>query len=97
MHVVVDGRSVLNAADLHRRLAGAFGYGPYYRHDLADLHRRLTAGDPRPVQLVWTHTGSIRMALGADGYEQFVMTLAEIEARDEGRRWNERFIFRLLE
>ena len=36
MHVVIDGRFVLDEADLHRRLAGALGYGPYYRHDLDD-------------------------------------------------------------
>ncbi|UQU63359.1 barstar family protein [Couchioplanes caeruleus] len=97
VNVVIDGRFVLSAADLHHRLAGALGYGPYYRHDLADLRRHLAAGDPRPVQLVWTHAESIRMALGTSAYEQIVATLTEIEAGDEGRRWNERFIFRVFD
>ncbi|GGQ79011.1 barstar family protein [Couchioplanes azureus] len=97
MNVVIDGRFILDEADLHRRLAGALGYGPYYSHDLSDLGRRLAAGDPRPLQLVWTYAGSLRLALGLELYERYVRTLEEIEATDAGRGWNERFIFRVFE
>ncbi|WP_306214284.1 barstar family protein [Actinoplanes sp. RD1] len=97
MNVVIDGRLVLDEADLHRRMAGAFGYGPCYRRDLDDLRRRLGAGDPRPVQLVWTHSGSIRMALGVVAYETLVEALEQIEAGDAGLGWRDRFVFRLLE
>ncbi len=97
MDVVIDGRFVLDETDLHRRLAGALGYGPYYRRDLDDLRVHLTAGDPRPVRLVWTHVGSIRLALGSEAYEETVRALQQIEAHDAGRDWNERFVFRLLE
>ncbi|GAA3940731.1 barstar family protein [Actinoplanes auranticolor] len=97
MNVVIDGRFVLNEADLQRRLAGAFGYGPFYRHDLDDLRDRLAAGDPRPVQLVWIHPEAIKLALGVALYDNYVSTLERIEAADEGRSWNERFVFRVLE
>ncbi|MEV8507883.1 barstar family protein [Actinoplanes sp. NPDC051475] len=97
MHVVIDGRFVLDEADLHRRLAGALGYGPYYRHDLDDLCARLSAGDPRPLQLVWIHVGSLCMALGVLVFDRYVAILEEIEAADTGRRWPDRFVFRVFE
>jgi RNAse (barnase) inhibitor barstar len=96
MKVIIDGRFVLDEADLHRRLAGAFGYGPYYRHDLDSLRERLSAGDPRPVELVWICAESIRMALGTAVFDTFVATLEQIAADDEGRDWPERFVFRLF-
>jgi RNAse (barnase) inhibitor barstar len=83
--VVIDGRFVLNEADLHRRLAAALGWGPRYRHDLDDLRDHLTGGHPRPVRLVWMHPESIRIALGVAAFEEFVRTLTEIEANDAGR------------
>ncbi|MFI5491835.1 barstar family protein [Actinoplanes sp. NPDC051859] len=97
MNVVIDCRSVLDEADLHRRLSGALGYGPYYRHNLDDLSRKLAAGDPRPLQLVWIHAGSLRLALGLELYNRYVRTLAAIETADTGRGWNERFVFRVFE
>ncbi|ROP29393.1 barstar family protein [Couchioplanes caeruleus] len=97
MNVVIDGRFILDEADLHRRLAGALGYGPYYCHDLDDLGRRLASGDPRPLQLVWIYAASLRLALGLELYDRYVRTLEEIEATDVGRDWNERFIFRVFE
>jgi RNAse (barnase) inhibitor barstar len=97
MKVIIDGRFVLDEADLHRRLAGAFGYGPYYRHDLDALRERLTAGDPRPLELVWIHAETIRMALGRARFDTFVATLDQVAAEDEGRDWTGRFVFRLFE
>lgn len=97
MNVVIDGRFVLNEADLHRRLADALGYGPHYRYDLDDLddlddlRKYLNAGDPRAVRLVWVHPESIRIALGVAAYDDFVSTLEEIEAKDAGR-----LVFRTL-
>ncbi len=97
MKVVIDGRFVLDEADLHRRLAGAFGYGPYYVHDVQCLRERLLAGDPRPVQLTWIHAAAIRLALGRQAFERFVAVLEEAEERDAGKTWAERFVFRLYE
>ncbi len=97
MNVVIDGRFLLNEADLQRRLAGAFGYGPYYRYGLDDLREHLAAGDPRPVQLVWIHAEAVKLALGVPLYDAYVRTLHQIEAADEGKPWNERFVFRILE
>ncbi|AGZ40052.1 barstar family protein [Actinoplanes friuliensis] len=97
MNVVIDGRFVLNEADLQQRLAGAFGYGPYYRHDLDDLRDHLAAGDPRPVQLVWIHAEAVRLALGAALFDSYVAVLEAIAAQDEERDWNDRFVFRLLD
>jgi RNAse (barnase) inhibitor barstar len=95
--VIIDGRFVLDEGDLHRRIAGAFGYGPFYRHDLESLRERLAAGDPRPVQLTWIHVATIRMALGRYRYDQFVDVLEAIEAGDAGKNWDERFVFNLLD
>ena len=97
MNVVIDGRFVLNEADLQRRLAGALGYGPYYRYDVDDLRDHLVAGDPRPVQMVWIHAEAVKLALGVPIYDSYVGTLTEIAAADEGRGWGERFVFRILE
>ena len=97
MHVVIDGRFILNEADLHRRLAGALGYGPYYRHNLEDLCERLADNDPRPLQLVWIHAGSLRMALGVSRFDEYIAALERMEAEDAARGWNERFVFRVFE
>jgi RNAse (barnase) inhibitor barstar len=95
--VIIDGRFVLDEADLHRRLAGAFGYGPMYRHDLDSLTARLAAGDPRPVQLTWIHGSTIRMAIGTAAFEAFVTVFERIEAQDTGKEWPQRFVFRLFD
>ena len=97
MKGVIDGRCVLNEYDLHRRRAGAFGYGPRYTHDVEALRERLSAGDPRPVELVWIHGEAIRMAVGAAAYTELVGLLEGIEADDQERDWTDRFVFRLLE
>ena len=97
MKVVIDGRFVLDEADLHRRLAGAFGYDPLYRHDLGSLTAHLAAGDPRPVQLTWIHTSTIRMAIGTATFDELVGALKRIEAQDEGKDWPQRFVFRLFD
>jgi RNAse (barnase) inhibitor barstar len=97
VQVIIDGRFVLDEADLHHRIAGALGYGSFPSHDIESLRGRLAAGDPRPVQLVWINASAIRMALGQARFEKFVATLEMIEALDTGKPWRERFVFRLLE
>ncbi|MGK5684798.1 barstar family protein [Actinoplanes sp. URMC 104] len=97
MRVVIDGRFVLDEADLHRRLAGAFGYGPAYRPGLSSLRERLAAGDPRPVELIWISAPSLRMALGRAAFDALVAALERIEAADAGRTWHDRFVFRVLD
>ena len=97
MITVIDGRCVLDEAALHRRLAGAFGYGPLYRPSVRALGERLLAGDPRPLTLTWTHGPAIRLALGSARFDRFVATLDRVEALDAGKSWADRFIFRLLD
>ncbi|MBM2623193.1 barstar family protein [Actinoplanes sp. LDG1-06] len=95
--MIIDGRFVLDEADLHRRLAGAFGYGPSYRPGLEELRERLAAGDPRPVQLTLIHAGTIRMALGRAAFEALVAALEEIEAEDEAKSWDRRLVLRVFD
>ncbi|MEU8817924.1 barstar family protein [Actinoplanes sp. NPDC048796] len=95
--VVIDGRFVLDEADLQTRLAGAFGYGPFYGRDLAALRDRLTAGDPRPLELTWIHADAIRLALGGAAFRAYLTVFQAIEVADERKPWDERFIFRLFE
>ncbi|MFF5082514.1 barstar family protein [Actinoplanes sp. NPDC000266] len=97
MKVVIDGRFVLDEADLQARLAGAFGYGPFYRRDLAGLRDRLCAGDPRPLELTWIHAGAVRLALGGALFRDYLAVFEAIEVADERKHWAERFIFRLYE
>ena len=97
MKVIIDGRFILDEADLHRRLAGALGYGPFYRQDLECLREHLAGGDPRPLELVWIHAQSIRMALGTALFHRFVAVLEEVAADDAGRDWPTRFVFRLFD
>nr|WP_296075238.1 barstar family protein [uncultured Actinoplanes sp.] len=97
MQVIIDGRFVLDEADLHHRIAGALGYGPSPCRDIESLRERLASGDPRPVQLIWINASVIRMALGRARFEKFVATLETIESQESGRPWRERFVFRLFE
>lgn len=95
--VVVDGRFVQDEADLHHRLAGAFGYGPSYRKDVESLRERLAGGDPRPVELIVTHPESIRLALGRAAYDRLVGVLEKIEEAERDRPWNERFVLHIFD
>ncbi|MFC7533507.1 barstar family protein [Actinoplanes sp. GCM10030250] len=97
MRVVIDGRCVLDEAELHRRLAGALGYGPGYQPGLDALHERLVAGDPRPVELTCINASALRMALGIARFERFVALLESVEAMDAGKDWSERFVIRLID
>lgn len=97
VRVIIDGRFVLDEGDLHRRMVASFGYGPFYRYDLASLHDRLAAGDPRPLLLIWTHAESIKLALGRPGYDKYVAVLESVEALDAEKRWYERFIFQIYD
>ena len=97
MRVIIDGRFVLDEPDLHRRMAGAFGYGPTYTRDLDSLTDRLSSGDPRPLQLTWTHAECIRMAVGSATFEEYVTVLQRIDRDDAGQHWSRRFVFHLFE
>jgi H+/gluconate symporter-like permease len=97
VRVIIDGRFVLDEADLHRRLAGALGYGPLYRPGFEALSERLRAGDPRPLLLTWTHGSAIRMALGAAAYADLVAMLEAVAAAEAGKNWADRFVFRLFD
>ncbi|SNY33986.1 barstar family protein [Paractinoplanes atraurantiacus] len=97
MKVVIDGRFVLDEADLQARLAGAFGYGPFYKRDLAALRDCLAAGDPRPLELTWIHADAIRLALGVTVFRSYLAVFEAIEIADERRHWDQRFIFRVWE
>lgn len=97
MKVIIDGRFVLDEADLHRRMAGAFGYGPLYTPDLESLRRHLSAGDPRPLLLTWIHASSIRMAVGATTFDEYVAVLEQVEAQEAGKKWSQRFVFLLFD
>ncbi|GAA0476901.1 hypothetical protein Ade02nite_43480 [Paractinoplanes deccanensis] len=97
MKVVIDGRFVLDEADLQRRLAGAFGYGPFYGYGLTALRERLAAGDPRPLELTWIHASVIRLALGNAAFRAYLDVFEAVEQADGGKPWDERFVFRLLE
>ncbi|MBG0565745.1 hypothetical protein [Actinoplanes aureus] len=88
---------MLDETDLHRRLAGAFGYGPRHRLDLTSLRDRLAAGDPRPVQLTCINGSVLRMVLGNARFGEFVELLEKIEALDQGKHWTERFVLRMFE
>jgi RNAse (barnase) inhibitor barstar len=97
VRVVIDGRCVLDEADLHRRLAGAFGYGPLYRPCLGDLRDRLAAGDPRPLQLTCINASALRMALGTARFDELITLLRAIETSDAGKDWAERFVVWIFE
>jgi RNAse (barnase) inhibitor barstar len=97
MQVTIDGRFVLDEADLQHRLAAALGYGPFHAHDLESLRERLVDGDPRPVKLIWTHCAALRLALGQARFDMFVAILEAIEALDAGKPWSQRFVFRQFE
>ncbi|MEV4349126.1 barstar family protein [Actinoplanes sp. NPDC049596] len=97
MKVFIDGRFVLDEADLQRRLAGAFGYGPFYAYDLAALRDCLAAGDPRPLELAWIHADALRLALGNATFRAYLKVFEAIEVDDERKPWDQRFIFRLFE
>jgi hypothetical protein len=97
VHVVIDGRFVLDEADLQMRLGGALGYGPSYRRDLEDLRERLAAGDPRPLRLVWTHAAALMLALSIPRFDRYVEILERIELADRGRPWDDCFVFRVLD
>ncbi|GAA3473073.1 barstar family protein [Nonomuraea roseola] len=95
MRVIVDGRRVSSEADLHRRLAGPLGFGPYYGNNLAALWDRLTTDVERPVEVVWTHWEESKANLGAELFNEICLLLDEVQAQDVERGSRDRFAFEL--
>ncbi|WP_249997630.1 hypothetical protein [Actinoplanes sp. M2I2] len=49
------------------------------------------------MELVWTHTSVIRMALGRSAFDAFVAMFEAAQSADENKPWNERLVFRIFD
>lgn len=95
MDVVVEGDQIVDVDKLHRFLAEALDFGPYYGRNMSALWDRLTTDVERPVDLVWRHSEQSRLAIGDEVFGRVRSLLLEVEemdlARPAGRRFTVRF------
>ncbi|WP_432751950.1 barstar family protein [Streptomyces sp. JL2001] len=91
MRVEIDGTRVRTQADLHRLLAGALDFGPYYGANLNALWDRLTTDVERPVDLVWRHSETSRALMGKEEFTQVQDLLLEVQRQDESFDRSDRF------
>jgi ribonuclease inhibitor len=92
--VVLDGATIRSEADVHRVLAAALDFGPYYGHNLDALNDRLRYDVPRPVHVAWTDVETSRQRLGTD-FDRIVSIFAQVADEDARAPSDERFTFSL--
>ncbi|MBG6133931.1 barstar family protein [Longispora fulva] len=80
--IVIPGGEVHSEADLHRVLAAALDFGPYYGNNLDALWDRLTTDVERPVHIVWKEAAQSRSLLGEPLFEKIVNLLRRVAAKD---------------
>lgn len=80
--VTIPGHDVRSELDLHRHLASALDFGPFYGKNLDALWDRLTTDVERPVRIVWTEAAQSRRHLGEELFEKVVELLRAVEAED---------------
>ena len=80
--VVIPGDRVQTPMDLHRQLADALDFGPYYGKNLSALRDELTTNVERPVHIVWAHAAESRRALGDEFFDKVVALIRDAAQRD---------------
>ncbi|SCG66436.1 barstar family protein [Micromonospora humi] len=91
MLVEIDGREVRSEADLHRLLARALDFGPWYGANLDALRDRLRLDVPRPVRVTWTYSQVSRKNLGAARFRRICDLLRLVEDEDRASDHENRF------
>ncbi|WP_229068813.1 barstar family protein [Actinoplanes sp. DH11] len=94
--VVLRGREIASELDLHRALAAALDFGPYYGKNLDALWDRLTTDVERPVHLVWQESSESRRQLGDELFDKIVALLRDVAASDVTAGYAERFTVEIL-
>ncbi|WP_442945514.1 barstar family protein [Nocardioides sp. CCNWLW239] len=94
MEVVIEGDQIVDLDKLHRVLAEALDFGPYYGRNMSALWDRLTTDVERPVDLVWRHSEQSRLAIGDEAYGRIRSLLLEVEEMDLARPAGHRFTVR---
>lgn len=92
--VEVNGAEVGSPAELHRVLAEALDFGPYYSPNLAALWDRLSTDIERPVELIWRNSEASRDAMGVSAFSELRDLLLRVQAQDIDFGFEERFTVR---
>ncbi|MFJ7629256.1 barstar family protein [Streptomyces sp. NPDC097595] len=90
MRVEINGAEMRSQADLHRVLAGALDFGPYYGANLAALWDRLTVDVERPVEIIWRHASASRALMGEEQFIKVRDLLEAVAEQDLVYEWAER-------
>jgi ribonuclease inhibitor len=94
VRVVIDGKAIRSAADLHDQLAGPLDFGPYYGRNLDALWDRLYRDVERPVELVWADAAVSEMNLGAELFAKIAQLMTDVMTDDAAHSPKNRFTVR---
>lgn len=91
---MLDGAVLGGVEDVHRALATALDFGPYYGYNLAALWDRLRLDVPRPVTIRWINSALSRQRLGAD-FDAVVRLFEDMKREDDDPGLIDRFSYSL--
>ena len=94
MEVILDGDALRDIGDVHRTLARALDFGPYYGGNLPALWDRLSADVPRPVKVRWINSGASRSALAGD-FDAIIEIVDRAEQQDSDFGLIDKFTYTL--
>lgn len=92
--IVLEGSDIFEESDVHRLLAEALNFGPYYGRNLDALWDRLSTDIERPVKIIWLDSELSKKRLG-DRFEKILKILERTKQQDIDFCWDERFDYEL--
>ncbi|MBY4890743.1 barstar family protein [Pantoea sp. DY-15] len=92
--IILEGTDISEESDVHRLLAEALNFGPYYGRNLDALWDRLSTDTERPVKIIWLDSELSKNRLG-DRFEKILKIFERTKKQDIDFGWDERFDYEL--
>jgi len=81
MEVVLEGKRIRTALDVHLQLEKLLDLPSYYGRNVHALWDVMTSDVERPLLLIWRDSAESRQALGEE-FDQIVAVLERVQQRD---------------
>ncbi|MCR8932919.1 MULTISPECIES: barstar family protein [unclassified Pseudomonas] len=94
MKIELDGLSILNEQDFHKRIASAFSVSQYYGNNLNALWDLLSTNVERPINIVWRNSRDSKQNLG-ETYEKIIAIFERTKNQDISLDLGEKFNYEL--
>ncbi|MBN6774824.1 barstar family protein [Pseudomonas granadensis] len=94
MIIELDGLSILNEQDFHKRIASAFSVSQYYGNNLNALWDLLSTNVERPINIEWRNSRDSKQNLG-ETYEKIIAIFERTKNQDISLGLDEKFNYEL--